>query len=101
LDPGSTAPATRRLVTVFAALLDASALTNNWIVINRTSSSSPTAEFLLELALTQTDAKPIIVVIDSEARLRQFFSSETHETLDMLTYLEANCIIQVAKSTIN
>lgn len=46
---------------------------NNWIVVDRLQSKSPTAEFLLELALDQAAQKPTVIVIDAEDRLRNFY----------------------------
>ena len=64
-----------KLVTVFASVLDASAIsskTPNWLVVDRVSSCSPAAELLIEAAMKLTDSRPPIVVIDSFDRLRKF-----------------------------
>ena len=45
----------QKLVTVYAAILDAAKMSNNWIIVDRTAGSSPTAELLLEQAMAQTD----------------------------------------------
>jgi hypothetical protein len=54
---------------VFAAVLDAAKLSNNWILIDRTRSSSATAELLRELAIELTNTRPTVVVVDSIERL--------------------------------
>jgi hypothetical protein len=64
-----------KLVTVFASVLDASAIsskTPNWLVVDRISSCSPAAELLLEAAMKLTESRPPIVVIDSFDRLKKF-----------------------------
>ena len=61
-----------KLVTIFSAVLDAAAIANNWIVIDRTSAKSPAAEVLIEAALKQTTSRPTILVVDSYDRLRNF-----------------------------
>ncbi|KAK3283599.1 hypothetical protein CYMTET_8687 [Cymbomonas tetramitiformis] len=60
-----------KLITVFCAVLDSAAQTNNWIVVDRTRAHSPTAELLLELALLQSRAKPKILVITSLERFQK------------------------------
>ena len=64
----------QKLRTVFAAIVEAAAMSNNWIVVDRMSCKSPTAEYLLELALSQASQRPTVVVIDSEDRLQNFLA---------------------------
>ena len=68
----------QRMITTMAAVLDAAALSNNWILIDRTtnrSAKSATAELLLELAMEQTDQRPTVLVIDTLERLQQYTSA--------------------------
>jgi hypothetical protein len=61
----------QRLMTVFSAILDAAALSNNWILVNRAAAagSSPAGEYLLEVAMQLTSQKPVVIVIDSMLRI--------------------------------
>jgi len=61
-----------KLKTIFASVLDAAEIANNWIVIDRVNSKSPAAELLIEAAMAQTTSKPKVVVIDSLSRLKNF-----------------------------
>ena len=42
-----------KLKTIFASVLDAAAVAENWIVIDRTNAKSPAAELLIEAAMGQ------------------------------------------------
>lgn len=57
-----------------AAVLDSAAMTNNWIVIDRTSAtkSSPTAELLIEMAAARCERLPVILVLESLDRYATF-----------------------------
>lgn len=59
---------------IVPAVLDASKKTKNWIVIDRSNptASSPSAELMLELALTTAESKPTIFVYDSFTRYASF-----------------------------
>lgn len=63
-----------KLSQLVAAVLDAAAMTNNWIVIDRTSStkSSPTAELLIEMAASRCERLPVILVLESLDRYSAF-----------------------------
>ena len=65
-----------KLVTLFSNILDACVTANWWLVIDRTSSKSPAAELLIELAMAQTGARPTILCIDSTSRLADNFCGE-------------------------
>uniref|UniRef100_A0A7S3JU93 Uncharacterized protein n=1 Tax=Aureoumbra lagunensis TaxID=44058 RepID=A0A7S3JU93_9STRA len=82
----------QRLITIFSAVLDSAAMSNNWILIDRTNEqSSPTAELLLELAMQRnhsSKARPIILVIDSIDRLSRFHSNKAKEQVKHLQKLE-------------
>ena len=51
----------------------------NWLVIDRLSCMSATAELLIELAVARTSQKPTIIVIDSVERLHGYDSETTDE----------------------
>eukprot|EP00462_Mataza_sp_D1_P025043 CAMPEP_0175136710 /NCGR_PEP_ID=MMETSP0087-20121206/9427_1 /TAXON_ID=136419 /ORGANISM="Unknown Unknown, Strain D1" /LENGTH=869 /DNA_ID=CAMNT_0016419497 /DNA_START=108 /DNA_END=2717 /DNA_ORIENTATION=- len=74
----------QKLVDVFAAVLDAAKLSNNWIVVDRTRGSSPTAELLLELAIQRTKCQPTIIVIDSLQRMKKFSCPEANDIRQQL-----------------
>ena len=61
-----------KLVTVFCAILDASTISDNWILIDRTGSKSPAADVLIEAAMMSTTSRPQTLVIDSFKRLKVF-----------------------------
>ena len=61
-----------KLVTVFCSILDASTISDNWILIDRTGSKSPAADVLIEAAMMSTTSRPQTVVIDSFKRLKIF-----------------------------
>lgn len=73
----------QKLVTVFCAILDAAAMSNNWIIIDRTrpNESSATAELILEFAIRQTAQKPTIIVIDSVKRYSEYNSAASKSHL--------------------
>ena len=51
----------QKLITVMSAVVDACAMSNNWIIVNRLDgNSSATAELMLEFALERTAAKPTV-----------------------------------------
>ena len=79
----------QKLTGVFAAVLDAAKLSNNWILVDRTTSSSATAELLLELAIEQTNTRPTIVVVDSVERLRAYDCDESAAQVAAIDALEA------------
>ena len=80
----------QKLVTIFAAALDSAVMSNNWILIDRTSTKSPAAELLLEAALAQTAARPTVLVIDTLERMSLFGSETTAAHLEALRLLRAN-----------
>jgi len=79
----------QKLVTVFCAILDAAAMSNNWIIVDRTrpDESSTTAELLLELAIRQTNQRPAIVVIESIRRFSSFTSTASQNHVKALMNL--------------
>ncbi|GMI17618.1 hypothetical protein TrLO_g4439 [Triparma laevis f. longispina] len=81
----------QKLITVFCAILDAAAMSNNWIIIDRTRAieSSATAELILEFAIRQTNQRPAIIVIESLKRFREFTSEKTRSHLQDLNELAA------------
>ena len=82
----------QRMITTMAAVLDAAALSNNWILIDRTtnrSAKSATAELLLELAMEQTDQRPTVLVIDTLERLHHFTSEKAKQQLQLLASLDS------------
>ena len=81
----------QKLRTIFAAVVEAAAMSNNWIIVDRTKSKSPTAEYLLELALAQVQQKPTVIVIDSEDRLARYKqkSQKAQKQLEKLAALKA------------
>ena len=79
----------QKLVTIFAAALDSAVMSNNWILIDRTSAKSPAAELLLEAALAQTASRPTVLVIDTLERLGLFSSETTADHLEALQQLRA------------
>lgn len=83
-----------KLVSIFAAVIDASAKTNNYILVDRTQAtgSSSSAELLLELALERSEASPTILVIERLSRLREFSSQEAFEQLDAISKLEQHSV---------
>lgn len=60
-----------RMHGVFAALVEASERTNNYIVVDRTRSFSLTAELLLEIVLGTTNSRSVVIVIDRMSRMSQ------------------------------
>ncbi|KAL1524658.1 hypothetical protein AB1Y20_019545 [Prymnesium parvum] len=85
----------QKLVTTMAAVLDAAALSNNWVLVDRTSNKSAksaTAELLLELAMEQTEQRPTVLVIDTMERLREFNSKASKLTASMLARLKAKAV---------
>ena len=83
----------QRLLTIFSAVLDAACLSNNWIVIDRTNirGSSPTGEYLLELAIAQTTQRPVVIVIDSLNRFRQHNNDDAKNVVLFLTEMMTQC----------
>ncbi|GMI00909.1 hypothetical protein TrVE_jg7298 [Triparma verrucosa] len=81
----------QKLITVFCAILDAAAMSNNWIIIDRTRAieSSATAELILEFAIRQTNQRPAIIVIESMKRFQEFTSEKTRSHLQDLNELAA------------
>ena len=80
----------QRLITIFSAVLDAAAMSNNWVLVDRTNGSgSSTAELLLELAMYQTTQRPVIIVIDSIERLERFTSDAAADQVGRLKALAA------------
>ena len=79
----------QKLRTVFAAIVESAAMSNNWIVIDRTAGKSPTAEYLLELALAQASQQPTVVIIDSEDRLQGYHSERAAEQAKLLRNLKS------------
>lgn len=79
----------QKLRTVFSAVVEAAAMTNNWLVVDRTTSKSPTAEYLLELALDQSAQRPYVIVIDSEERLHNFTSTKAEKQLAQINSLKS------------
>jgi len=80
----------QKMISTMAAVLDAACLSNNWILIDRTSNrsaKSATAELLLELAMEQTDQRPTVLVIDTVERLEEFDSVAAREQLELLRRL--------------
>ena len=61
-----------KLCTIFAAILDAAAVAENWIIVDRTAAKSPAADLLIEAAMEQTFSRPTILNIDSLLRLQNF-----------------------------
>ena len=49
-----------KLVTIFTSVIDSAALSNNWIVIDRTQSMSAAAELALEAALAASQQRPVV-----------------------------------------
>jgi hypothetical protein len=84
----------QRLLTIFAAVLDAASLSNNWIIINRANpaGSSATAEFMLELAMQQTSQRPVVIVIESLARLRRFTNEDSENQINSLNNLATHAV---------
>ena len=85
----------QKLITTMAAVLDAAALSNNWILIDRTSNrsaKSATAELLLELAMEQTDQRPTVLVIDTVERLEAFTGGTSRRQLDILQKLGKSAV---------
>ena len=84
----------QRLLTIFAAVLDAASLSNNWIIINRANpaGSSSTAELMLELAMQQTSQRPIVIVIESLARLRRFTNEDASNQIASLEKLSGAAV---------
>eukprot|EP00937_MAST-01D_sp_MAST-1D-sp2_P006409 g6409.t1 len=70
----------QKLVTVYTAVLDAAAMSNNWIVFDRTKSatSSATAELLVDLAMQHVSQAPVVLAIDSFERLERANSKVEH-----------------------
>lgn len=81
-----------KLVGVITAVLDAAERTNNYIIIDRSAGSSHTAELLVEFALRQTEAKPIVMVIDSRERLLSYTGEASTRQLEQLAEIEARSI---------
>lgn len=85
----------QKMITTMAAVLDAAAMSNNWILIDRTtnrSAKSATAELLLELAMEQTDQRPTVLVIDTVERLEAFTSETSRRQLDILQKLGRSAV---------
>eukprot|EP00929_Paragymnodinium_shiwhaense_P115629 TRINITY_DN8460_c0_g2_i4.p1 TRINITY_DN8460_c0_g2~~TRINITY_DN8460_c0_g2_i4.p1 ORF type:complete len:726 (+),score=122.27 TRINITY_DN8460_c0_g2_i4:95-2272(+) len=84
------------MITVFAALVDASEKSNNWIVVDRTrpDGSSATAELLLELALRKTPSSPTVLVIEKKSRLREYQGDHSKRQLEQLARIESGAKIQ-------
>ena len=64
-----------KTLNVVAAIMDAAAMTNNWILIDRSSStaSSPSAELVIEMAVAKVEKPSVILVIDSVSRYQNFW----------------------------
>ena len=77
----------QKLTTIFSAVVDSAAMSNNWIVVDRTTSKSPAAELLLEAALAQTTQRPTVLVIDRVERFHNFTSEQTTRHLEHLATL--------------
>ncbi|GMI05119.1 hypothetical protein TrVE_jg12256 [Triparma verrucosa] len=77
-----------RLVNIYVTIIEASAKANNWILIDRIADDhSPTAELLLEYALTRTQSTPNIIVVDSLARFKSgkgSWATDQHKALEDL-----------------
>ena len=75
-----------KLKDAFSAMLGAAALTGSWVVVDRTCGrGSPTAEFLIELALARGAPRPHIVSVDSLERLgKARAGSKSHSMLKQL-----------------
>ncbi len=84
----------QRLLTIFAAVLDAASLSNNWIFINRANpnGSSATGQYMLEIAMNQTSQRPNVVIIESMARLRTFTNEDSTNCLASLENLASKAI---------
>ena len=81
-----------KLKTIFASVLDAADIADNWIVIDRVNGKSPAADLLIESAKDQSESTPTVVVIDSFSRLKNFTCDEAKECIEkMKTVRNAGC----------
>jgi len=78
-----------KLVTIFSAVLDAAEIAGNWLVVDRCSAKSPAAELLIEAAMVQTLARPVILVVDALNRLKNFKGESGDGPIDAST---ASCM---------
>ena len=84
-----------RLVDMTMTIVESAAKANNWIVIDRTSKNhSPSAELVLEYALKKTTASPVVLVIDSMARLKAYAEQESGANPKVQPYEKAYNIYQ-------
>merc|ERR1740138_1133756 len=77
-----------KMKTVFASVIDKADIANDYIVIDRTSSKSPAAEYLIEMAMEQTQMRPTIVIVDSKDRLENFTKAGCKEAQSCLDQME-------------
>ena len=79
----------QKLITIMSSVVDACAMSNSWLLINRCASQSATAELLLELAMERTAQRPTIIVLDSFDRLQQFTSEASRRHAEALRGLQS------------
>ena len=65
-------------------LVEHATSSGDWLVVDRVSSVSPTAELILECALARTTSRPNVLVIDSLERLTAFKEGPTRQCLSAL-----------------
>ena len=78
-----------KLTTVFANVLEAASIAKNWIVVDRVNAKSPAAELLIEASMSQTTARPTILVVDAISRLKKFTCPEAKECIETLKSVKA------------
>jgi hypothetical protein len=82
----------QKLITTMSSVVDACAMSNNWLVVNRLEGSSATADLMLEFALERTAARPTVLVIDSMSRLHEHTSQATADHVAELRGLRAQAV---------
>jgi hypothetical protein len=76
----------QKLLEAFSAIVESACMSNNWILFDRTrlEGASGTAELLLELAMERTKLRPVVIVVDSVDRLKNWHHEAAAAQIEML-----------------
>ena len=76
----------QKMLEAFSAIVESACMSNNWILFDRTrlDGASGTAELLLELAMDRTKLRPVVVVIDSIERLKDWHHEAAAAQIEMI-----------------
>jgi hypothetical protein len=90
-----------RLTTVFVSVLEQAVIAPNFIVVDRVSAKSPSAELILEIALQKVRDLPKVLCIDAFSRLKQFKGQSGTGPIDPVTQTCIDTMRRIQKTGVN